>query len=176
MWSTPTFPTLKPYILDVLNAAEPEDFVVFDIDDTVLSGMGDTVTPVHSGLELVQAAHDRGLGVYYVTARPEFPRNRRQTYEDLESVGIVNPAMVVMRPRSVTSWYGIGKFKQQARDMIQKLHGGKCVLTAGDRFTDIFPMTVEEMDQMNSVLGRNMYSLFKLLGSDEWGLKLIEFD
>jgi predicted secreted acid phosphatase len=172
MWYTPLFRSLYPYVIDVLDNASPKDFVVFDIDDTVLHGMGD-VTPSINGLSLVEAAHVRNLGVYYVTARPETPTNRQQTYADLASVGIVDPSMVVMRPPAITSWYDVGKFKQESRDMIQRVHGGKCVLTVGDRWTDMFPITEEKMRDIERTIG-NVYSLFQLFDESGWGLKLKE--
>jgi hypothetical protein len=173
MWSSPTFTPLLPYVLNVLDRADSDDFVVFDIDDTVLHGMGDRVVAVPSGLGLVKEAEARNLGVYYVTARPDYPVNRRQTYADLNSVGIRDPAMLVMRPQSVTSWYGIGRFKQQSRDMLQSRHGGKCVLTVGDRWTDMMTMDEDKMDLLNDTIG-NKFSLFQFLDKNGWGLKLKE--
>lgn len=173
MWSCPVFQSLQPYIIDVLDDAAPGDFVVFDIDDTVLHGMGESVVPVSSGLSVLAAAKARGLGVYYVTARPEFPHNRHQTYADLARVGIADPSMVVMRPRSVTTWPEIGKFKQRSRDMIRGMHGGKCVLCVGDRWTDMFPVGESQMRAMNETIG-DTYSLFQFMDSRGWGLKLRE--
>ena len=173
MWSSPDFTALLPYIHTILNQAGCRDFLVFDIDDTVLNGMGDGVTPVEPGLELVREAESRNLGVYYVTARPEFPRNRLQTYDDLKKVGIHDPALVIMRPLNVTSWDEIGRFKKRSRSMIGNIHGGKCVLTVGDKWTDMLTVDEAQMDNLNHTIG-DKYSLFQFVDTTGWGLKLRE--
>jgi len=63
--------------------------LIFDIDDTVLTEnkKGDEVL-IKPVANLYKKYRDLGVPVFFVTARPDFPENRKATKEILEKLGL----------------------------------------------------------------------------------------
>lgn len=166
------FENLKPQLKSVLDAGVPGmDFVVLDIDDTVLHS-GRDVIPRDDGMWVLQNSNFNNLDVYYVTARPDTPANREYTLEDLASVGITSPRELIMRPTHITDWLGISEFKTGARRDLELRTGGTCLMTVGDQWTDLMTITPLERGVISAALG-NRYIMFKMLDKT-WGVKLTE--
>jgi predicted secreted acid phosphatase len=168
------YSSLHRIVLDIFDHAQPGDFVVFDIDDTVLHGHGRMTQPHNIGMAILREVKKRNIPVYYVTARPESPENRLATYEDLARVGILLPYTMFMRPPHVNNWEKISKFKADSRKLVEGETKGNCLMTIGDQWTDLLVFEdVDDRDEMD-LLFSNFYVLFDTHPGRQWGLKLKE--
>lgn len=171
--------SMHDMVIGILDGARSGDFVVFDIDDTVLHGYGPATKPHDIGMSILREAKNRNIPVYYVTARPESPQNRLATYEDLERVGIIpHSSTVFMRPPHANTWPKISQFKTNSRKWVEDNFDqniqGNCLMTIGDQWTDLMSFTDElDRDEMDMIFGR-YYVLFRLPNKRQWGLKLKE--
>jgi|OM-RGC.v1.018322968 hypothetical protein len=167
--------SLHDLVVEILDGAQSGDFVVFDIDDTVIHGHGPKTRPHPIGMTILREAKNRNIPVHYVTARPESPQNRLATYDDLERVGIMpHSTSVFMRPPHVDTWPKISIFKASSRQFLENKTGGNCLMTIGDQWTDILVFASEvSRDEMDMIFGR-YYVLFRIPDKRQWGLKLKE--
>lgn len=167
------FATLKPKITEILNSGTPGiDFVVLDIDDTVLTWRSGALFARDEGLFVLQHANFNNLDVYYVTARPESPRNREHTLDDLRSIGVTDPLQVIMRPPHIEDWFRISEFKTGARAQLEAETGGSCLMTVGDQWSDLMTIAPFERERFRAAIG-NRYTVFELI-NNTWGVKLKE--
>jgi len=173
MFNEDSFNKLKPEIKKVLSGGTPGiDFVVLDIDDTVLRSNNGTVNPRDEGMFVLQHANFNNLDVHYVTARPETFYNREYTLDDLMMIGITPPDELIMRPPHINNWLDISKFKTNARKQLELATGGTCLMTVGDQWSDIMTIAPREREQLSLLTG-NRYTMFQML-NDTWGVKLKE--
>jgi len=178
IYKSHVYASIHNIVIDILDRAQPGDFVVFDIDDTVLRGYGPTTKPHEIGMTILREAKNRNIPVYYVTARVESAPNRLATFDDLERVGIIpHSSTVFMRPSYADTWPKISKFKTDSRNWIEdnfdKKIRGNCLMTIGDQWTDLMTFTNEtDRDEMDMNLGK-YYVLFRFSNNKrQWGLKL----
>lgn len=171
LYRHPTYEALRGLVQEIFNKSSPGDFVVFDIDDTVIRGSGRFTTPHEVGMDVLRMAKANSIPVYYVTARMEFPENRLNTIEDLARVGIVSPQTVFMRPPWITTWKGISENKSACRQLIKTKTDGNCLMSVGDQWTDLLVVTEEGREELDRNFGSN-YVLFQYMSGREWGLKL----
>lgn len=171
LYRQPTYAPLHPVVQEIFAKSVPGDFVVFDIDDTVIRGSGRFTTPHEIGMEILRLAKMNSIPVYYVTARVESPENRLNTIEDLSRVGIVSPQTVFMRPATVTTWKGISETKSACRRWIKTKTNGNCLMSIGDQWTDLLVLSEEGRDELDMRFGLD-FVLFEYLSRREWGFKL----
>lgn len=171
MFVSESFDTVLPYISAILNRASEHDFVVFDVDDTVLQSRSGWPLPVDDGMTILRQVLQKNIAVHYVTARLDTPESRVQVYRDLASVGIMTPR-VTLRPVSANTWYKIGEFKTNARASIAQDTGGQCLITVGDQWTDMVTISPEGRERLVTGLG-NQYILLNV-ERNGWGVKLKE--
>ena len=170
------FREIEPQLASVLEHADSNDFVVLDIDDTVLTYVppGHSLVPVYPGMTALRYANFNNLTVFYVTARVESRANRDKTLRDLADVGIYpHSGQLFMRPATVTTWSGIGSFKYQTRMRLESRTGGRCILSVGDQWTDLVAMPEARIELMRRRFGTSSYMLYKD-HSGRWSLKLPE--
>lgn len=170
-----SFSDILPYIDSILKrhaAGVGQYFIVFDIDDTVLRGSGASVSPLGTGMYVLNEAVRLGVDIFYVTARPEYPENRLATYDDLHAVGL-KPSFsnVYMRPTSSNTWEKVGMSKSQAVDAIARATGKKCMMTVGDQWTDHMYIADTFRDELEVATG-NDFVIFRNPVRESWGVKL----
>jgi predicted secreted acid phosphatase len=171
LYRHPTYDALHGLVQEIFSKSVPGDFVVFDIDDTVLRGSGRFTTPHEIGMEVLRTAKNNSIPVYYVTARMEFPENRLNTIEDLARVGIVSPQTVFMRPPWINTWRDISENKAACRRLIETKTDGNCLMSVGDQWTDLLVVSEEGRNKLDADFGPN-YVLFQYMSGRKWGLKL----
>jgi hypothetical protein len=171
LYKHPTYDPLHPIVQEIFTKSIPGDFVVFDIDDTVIRGSGSWTTPHEIGMQILRTAKMNSIPVYYVTAREESPENRLNTIEDLSRVGIVSPQTVFMRPPGVNTWQGISENKSACRKWIRSKTNGHCLMSIGDQWTDLLVVSEEGRNELDLRFGRD-YVLFEYISRRAWGLKL----
>ena len=171
----------KHRIDEILGEADyTKSFVALDIDATVLTlDTHNRVHPVELGLYIQEAATRRNLQVVYITARLDTPDARRQTYRDLNQVGITN-AELFLRPSDIKTWEGISTFKADQRRFCEEKYKKYCILNAGDQWTDLIPsLTTNRWDRLSYKYDpQKDFVLFRDLSywdsRERWALKLIE--
>jgi predicted secreted acid phosphatase len=82
--------------------------------------------------QLVQACSRAGICIFYVTARPDDPENRRYTERQLSSCGLDKHHTLYMMP----SRSAYGKYKWNCRRHIESA-GYTILLSIGDQFPDL---------------------------------------
>tara|TARA_R110001592_G_scaffold207492_1_gene458360 strand:- start:3875 stop:4309 length:435 start_codon:yes stop_codon:yes gene_type:complete len=104
----------------------PDDAVMFDIDDTLLTLRApqyDVVYPIKEMISLYKFAEMIGYKVVIITARPYSKENGLWTYQQLLEIGI-NPIRIYFAP------------PMEKGDVKVSL-GLKFVLSVGDQWTDL---------------------------------------
>ena len=173
MWVTSDFEKLKAPIYNILNNAADNDFVVFDIDATVLRADG-VVVPEPAGMFIHEIAEFNDIPIIYITAREDKPFVRERTLRDLAHVGIIDPLLVVYRPSHVRTWSGISNYKYRARQDFETRTQSHCLMNVGDQWTDLFPLEMTTWDGLRRAFG-NQYALFSTTaGTPRWSVKLLE--
>lgn len=107
--------------------------VCFDIDGTVLMNLKDGRTKSDNYMKLLlEACRSVGITVFYVTARPDEPENRRYTERQLSSAGLDLQEKLYMMPKRAE----YGSYKWKCRRDIEK-QGYTILLSVGDQLADL---------------------------------------
>jgi len=127
-------PSLLVMLLTRMEQAEKEGAAVaFDIDDTALVD-GAASTPV---LRLFDFASDKGLRVFFVTARSDDPDAVDFTERQLHDAGYTRPFRLIATPDELRSNpKDIGQWKAAARAYIHDQHG-PLLFMVGDMLFDV---------------------------------------
>ena len=177
MWISTDFNRLKQPIVDILENSDPSNnFVALDIDSTVLRVLDNRrLEPEPAGLFVRDVAKQNKLPVVYITARVDSPGAREVTLDELSSVGIDNPAMVVLRPASVRTWEGISHYKADSRSYVESQTNSRCVMNVGDQWTDLLPLRQSEFSPMRRTF-EGQHLLFSRTTDtvERWSVKLRE--
>ena len=172
MWVTSDFERIKEPISTILNNATTNDFVVFDIDATILHAEG-TVTPEPTGMYIHEVAKINNIPIIYITARQDEPVVRERTMKDLAQVGIVDPMLVMYRPSNVMTWSGISTYKSESRQAFETRTQKHCLMNVGDQWTDLFTLDANSWNDLRRAFG-NQYVLFSTCAGTRWNVKLLE--
>jgi hypothetical protein len=111
----------------------PRPVCVCDIDGTVLQNgqRGETRCVLHLRT-LIEACREAGIGIVYVTARPEGQENREHTERQLRRCGIAcHQKLYMMPPRAE-----YGRYKWRARQQVLE-QGHAILLSIGDQWADL---------------------------------------
>ncbi len=175
MWVSSDFSELHTHIVNILENASPiDDFVTLDIDATVLFP-GRPPRPNPHGMFVRDAALDNDIATFYITAREESPRVREFTHDNLASVGIFDPPVVILKPPRVRTWPGISKYKTTARMFLENRTGGRCVMNVGDQWTDLLTVTDASWQVLeNKYQDKHVLFSQSADGETRWSLKLAE--
>ena len=107
--------------------------VCFDIDGTVLINMEDGRTKCQNHMKLlVDACQRANIAVFYVTARPDEPDNRKYTEKQLSSCGLDKHQELYMMPSRAE----YDHYKWKCRRNIES-DGYTILLSIGDQFADV---------------------------------------
>lgn len=107
--------------------------VCFDIDGTVLINMKNGRTKCQNYMKLlVDACAQAGISIFYVTARPDEPENRKYTEKQLRSCGLDLHHTLYMMPARAE----YGNYKWHCRRNIESA-GYTILLSVGDQFADL---------------------------------------
>lgn len=175
MWVTPDFESLKQPIVNILNNAADNDFVVFDIDATILRADSGVVTPEPTGMFIHEVADMNAIPIIYVTAREDTHVVRERTLADLAQVGIIAPLLVMYRPSHVRTWSEISQYKHDARQSFETRANAHCLMNVGDQWTDLMPLDMPRWNGLRRAVG-NHYVLYSTPCADplRWSVKLLE--
>lgn len=114
--------------------------LIFDIDETVIEekkGVEVLITPVAN---LYKKYRNKGIPVYFVTARPDVKGNRKETEKMLYSLGLGGYSGLFLMSKEFvgTREYSVNKFKFTRRNEISK-HCGNVLARIGDMTWDSLP-------------------------------------
>ena len=115
--------------------------IVWDIDDTLVDNEENIIKPTHY---VYKEAEKLGFKNVIVTARPDFPHNRKLTEKMLNDNRIETCHHVYMMPSDLNpTEKSISKFKKDSRNEINMKYG-RIIAYIGDQFTDgyIFPSKI----------------------------------
>tara|TARA_B100001741_G_scaffold178960_1_gene147426 strand:- start:950 stop:1525 length:576 start_codon:yes stop_codon:yes gene_type:complete len=121
--------------------------VVFDIDDTLVDNKE---KPIPSMIKLYKLCISLGFIVNIVTARPESPKNRKETARMLDDRGITDYEALYMMPANLNTTASIiSTYKSNARADIAQRH--EILANCGDMWTDHikYPTSLKEFQDRN---------------------------
>jgi hypothetical protein len=106
-----------------------ETAVVFDLDDTLIQGNGNPITP---WVNVMKTAHALDYPVYIITARADGKDNREYTFQQVRNLlgGIDKMTYIIMRPPQEMN---IGAWK----DITRRDLGKPILLAVGNLSTDL---------------------------------------
>ena len=154
-------------VLRMLEHVDPKKFVVtFDIDATVLKEDARAKSGVqrnHPIGQIYDVCTRRGIGVYFITARPRVPGNEKATREQLAALGYTKfEEPLYMRPNSLDTWLKIAQFKFKCRREILEKTGKDIFINVGDSLTDVVDVkSKDELDALTANVSPHAYCLFK---------------
>lgn len=153
---------------------------VFDIDATLLNeDDDDKLHPIQPLIDLHNKLIDMGAHTALITARLDKPDIRKHTEDSLEKLRVrgwnelhLSPSQVRKNMATVSRW------KHATRGEIAKRKKQPIVLSVGDQWGDLIPLSQEkEIDDMDKAFGVR-YSPYQLVrpydGYTLWGLKLLD--
>jgi ribonucleotide monophosphatase NagD (HAD superfamily) len=113
-------------VLDFLakRTVQPNDCVMFDIDDTLIRVDG---TPISEVINLLRVCQILGYKIVIITARPYYPENTKWTKQQLAHHGITYDLLAYAPPQHKTT----------TKKHLMKERGWKFVLSVGDLDTDL---------------------------------------
>jgi predicted secreted acid phosphatase len=131
----------------------PNPCVVLDIDGTVLKNYDESSRRTLAKCQVpfrsfVNACNKAQIGIFIVTARPDFPDNRQWTENQLDQCDIRPLVATYMRPESMDT----GEYKRLARDKIRD-KGYTILLSIGDQFQDLAFTTRPDLDDNTFLVG-----------------------
>lgn len=137
----------------LLQTANPASHVVvFDIDATVLYNTSRNqcgAEPNFKVQRIYDAATKRGFDIYFVTARPGMPSNRKWTIEQLHCMGFDNFKGLYMRSGRDRTVSDIARFKRNSREDIERRTGKKVLLNMGDQWSDLVVTTPSAFESLD---------------------------
>ena len=123
---------------------------VFDIDDTLSTDADVRIAAVCDVFDLCIVLH---IPVYVITARPDWPENRKRTVKWLRDNKLDGYQRLDMMPRkdypeSTDFEPRVSKFKKEYRQRI----GKEIIANIGDQWTDgfLFPLSRQEAEMLGS--------------------------
>ena len=139
--------------LGTMHRLVPNACVVLDIDGTVLKNYDESSRRSQAKCQMpfksfVNACNKAQIAIFIVTARPDFPENRRWTENQLDQCDIRPLVATYMRPESM----GTGEFKIAAREKIRS-KGYTILLSIGDQFLDLALTPRPEFDNNSFLVG-----------------------
>ncbi len=164
----PSTPAALCWALAYLGTAVPlahRPAVVLDVDGTVLRNTSENQAKcVVAFRPFVRACTQAGVEIFVVTARPDFPSNRRWTENQLQSCEIPF-AELYMKPEDADT----SGFKHAARESIRR-SGRTVLLSVGDQFHDLAQDARKDLEDDAVLVGQ-------LGDGGSYGIKLpSEFD
>lgn len=160
----------------------PKPAVVFDIDATLLHDTDDVKTPakpIPSIVELLNRLQSDGASIALVTARLDDASMRRDTENTLKTLGISGWKHLHLAPESArVNMAAVSHWKHKTRNEIAKKERGPIVLSVGDQWGDLIPLSAEkDIDDMDEAFGVR-HAPYLLVrphdGVTMWGLKLLD--
>ena len=140
--------------------------VCFDIDGTVIinDDRSRIIKCENYMKQVVDTCYTNHITVFYVTARPESPSNRRSTERELASAGLGKHARLYMMPET-----GGDDYKWRCRRDIER-QGYTIILSVGDQWWDLAREVPKDLQGK-----KHDSSIFVGCLGDEgrsWGIKL----
>lgn len=160
----------------------PNPAVVFDIDATLLHDTDDVKTParpIPSMVNLLNRLQSDGASIALVTARLDDASMRRDTESTLKTLGISGWKHLHLAPESArVNMAAVSHWKHKTRKEIAKKERGPIVLSVGDQWGDLIPLSTEkDIDDMDVAFGVR-HAPYLLVrphdGVTMWGLKLLD--
>ena len=132
-------------------------WIVFDIDDTLLLRMGPTdVAPIVEMLEFYKYTLSQGARIYIITARPHSVENYGVTLEQLVRAGITTiHGLFLMNSHEIPTARHIADFKHNTRLYIRARESQDVALIVGNHWHDLLApefMSSPELVQLSNDL------------------------
>ncbi|GAA4827094.1 hypothetical protein GCM10025787_01110 [Saccharopolyspora rosea] len=141
----------RAYLDQRLDRGVPAPAIVLDVDDTSLLTHPLTSSPdpdeaetaaaqarlpaIGPTRDLARHAAQRGVGVFFVTARADDPGLRHATLVNLRGQGYPDPAGLVMRP-AADHGSSVERYKSGARADVER-QGYRVLESLGDQYSDL---------------------------------------
>ena len=163
-------------------AAAVKPTVVFDIDATLLHDSDSPkqpAKPIASMVDLLRKLQSHGVQIALVTARLDDSSMRLDTETTLRSLGISDCKHLHLAPEAARrNMAAVSHWKHKTRGEIAKKERGPIVLSVGDQWGDLIPLSAErDIDAMDEAFGVR-HAPYLLVrphdGVTMWGLKLLD--
>lgn len=162
----------------IMNAKADKSAVVFDIDDTILKNdeftkSCDGAKPQRGMMQLYQMCLRKGIAIWFITARPDTPKNRDWTRRQLDCIGARWYNDLRMCPSNIGSISTVSRYKSQARQELIRIHRRKVIVNYGDQWSDHSSVSrVTSLNKLYTVADKG-YFLFETEEPNvEWCVKL----
>jgi len=131
---------------------EPSQLAIcVDIDDTLLcyadpyDRFNHDIVAIPLGMALYHKAVQLGMRIFIVTARSESEGARRDTRDQLQSIGVTTIHELVLCPASVPPYLGtVSAFKREARIRLAIEYDVHIAVNVGDQWSDLYMLDGSE--------------------------------
>lgn len=135
--------------------------IVFDIDDTVLSGTYPRSYALPHAMAIYKVAHRLGIKVIFITARVDEDDNTEFTRKELRKLGFSGNDPLYLMPDRYLVHPNFSQFKHGVRDAVERA-GYHVMLSMGDTWHDLMlvkPFARVDPSSLMRKVGNKVYAV-----------------